>query len=921
MSIARHHAEWLSLLEISGPFLSLPALMETFPQGLDADDPDLAAELRAAYEEWADNQGGLQPDPAIHTAWVRYVLGTVLEMGAVDTADLLLSGQAIPAGLKASVAEHHETLRPDLILRAPEGGAARLLVQVYPPQQELEKPVAGRNWKAAPSTRMMELLHATQVRLGLVTNGEQWLLVSAQRGATTGYISWYASLWLEERLTLRAFRSLLGVYRFFGVPQAQTLEALLDASANDQQEVTDQLGYQVRRAVELLVQAIDRADQDRGRALLHGVSERLLYETAVSVMMRLVVLLAAEERGLLLLGDPIYDQYYAVSTLRAQLRETADRSGEELLERRYDAWCRLLAAFRAVYGGVQHENMRLPAYGGALFDPDRYPFLEGRPAGSSASAPQPADPLPINNRTVLHLLEALQMLEVQAPGGGPKQARRLSFRALDIEQIGHVYEGLLDHEARRAAEPVVGLQGAKNKEPEVPLPQLEQFGTFDAQADAPGANQLDKLLDFLEGQTGRSRSALRNALQTPHSALRTPHSAFRTPHSALRTPHSALTLRVACGNDEALYRRVRPWRGLVRDDDYGYPVVIPAGSVYVTAGPSRRATGTHYTPRSLTEPIVQHTLEPLAYVGPAEGLPREQWQLRPAAELLRLKLCDMAMGSGAFLVQMCRYMAERLLEAWQAEAVAVGAEPTADRPFAGAFAGQNLDELYTLAKRLVAERCLYGVDKNPLAVEMAKLSLWLVTLSKNKPFTFVDHALRHGDSLIGAEEDAYNRWWHSLKGTVGPLYGEETEKALHEARRLRRELQTMQVLDVQDAQRKADLLTEAEAATARIRRACDLLVGVQLLGLNQTEQEAWRQKLLIEHVGSETMTSPEAQQALVAAQKNDAFHWFVEFPEVFAQDGFSAFVGNPPFMWGMRISTYLGNDYYDYLKNNVPIQV
>ena len=74
MSVARHHAEWLSLLEISGPFLSMPVLLQAFPQGLDARDAAQAGELRAAYEEWADNQGGLRPEPEIHAAWVRYVL-------------------------------------------------------------------------------------------------------------------------------------------------------------------------------------------------------------------------------------------------------------------------------------------------------------------------------------------------------------------------------------------------------------------------------------------------------------------------------------------------------------------------------------------------------------------------------------------------------------------------------------------------------------------------------------------------------------------------------------------------------------------------------------------------------------------------------------------------------------------------------
>jgi hypothetical protein len=106
----------------------------------------------------------------------------------------------------------------------------------------------------------------------------------------------------------------------------------------------------------------------------------------------------------------------------------------------------LLAVFRMVYGGADHADLHLPAYGGRLFDPDRFPFLEGRLTGTSWQD-TPAQPLKIDNRTVLHLLNALQYLQVRV--GGIVEPRRLSFRGLDIEQIGHVYEGLLDHTARQ----------------------------------------------------------------------------------------------------------------------------------------------------------------------------------------------------------------------------------------------------------------------------------------------------------------------------------------------------------------------------------------------------------------------------------------------------------------------------------------
>src|SRR5260370_28854917 len=96
-------------------------------------------------------------------------------------------------------------------------------------------------------------------------------------------------------------------------------------------------------------------------------------------MMRLVFLFSAEERGLLLLGDPLYDQHYAVSTLRAQLRETADQHGEEVLERRLDAWCRLLTTFRAVYSRSWHDRLKLPAYRGGLFCPHTVPLFQGPP--------------------------------------------------------------------------------------------------------------------------------------------------------------------------------------------------------------------------------------------------------------------------------------------------------------------------------------------------------------------------------------------------------------------------------------------------------------------------------------------------------------------------------------------------------------
>ena len=158
-----------------------------------------------AYDEWADNQAGARPDPAIHPQWLRFVLGNVLEM----PREVLAEGPALPAGLSAHIADENETLRPDIAILSPDERKPRLLIKLYPAGQDLDKAVAGQHWTASPATRMMELLRGTGVRLGLVTNGERWMLVDAPPNETTGFASWYAALWLEEPITLRAFRSLL----------------------------------------------------------------------------------------------------------------------------------------------------------------------------------------------------------------------------------------------------------------------------------------------------------------------------------------------------------------------------------------------------------------------------------------------------------------------------------------------------------------------------------------------------------------------------------------------------------------------------------------------------------------------------------------------------------------------------------------
>jgi len=445
------------MVDVSGPFLAEPVLKQAFPQGLEQTDPSIRKQVRQAYDEWREAVDTEDSHTAlIHDAWTNLVLKRALELDEDGEGAVLRPASQMPVGsLAVPFPEHGVMLQPDFaVVDAQNDDRCCMFVAVYPPDTELSAPVKGDKWAASPAERMVELCRARDVRLGLVTNGERWMLVDAPVGGVTSFASWYAHLWGQEPITLQAFVSLLGIRRFF-VDTSEQLPALLDESLKLQDEVTDALGKQVRRAVEVLVQALDRADVDRNRELLVGVEPPELYEAALTVLMRIVFLLSAEERALLLSDDERYQAFYAVSTLRMQLRAES----EEILERRQDAWSRLLAVFRAVFGGIKHEALRLPALGGSLFDPDRFPFLEGRAKGTSWKH-HPAAPLPIDNHTVLLLLDAVQLFE----------GRTLSYRALDVEQIGYVYEGLLERTVIRAREITLDLAATKSaKNPWVTL--------------------------------------------------------------------------------------------------------------------------------------------------------------------------------------------------------------------------------------------------------------------------------------------------------------------------------------------------------------------------------------------------------------------------------------------------------------------
>ena len=338
--------------------------------------------------------------------------------------------------------------------------------------------------------------------------------------------------------------------------------------------------------------------------------------------------------------------------------------------------------------------------------------------------------------------------------------------------------------------------------------------------------------------------------------------------------------------------------GPVVDND-ATPDLVSPGSMVLQPSEERRRSGSHYTPRELTEPIVRDTLKPVLdrLRDDAGGPPTPD-------QLLDLKVCDPAMGSGAFLVEACRQMGAALVESWHHH------EAMPDD-------AKGEDEL-VLARREVARRCLYGVDRNPVAVDLAKLSLWMVTLSKDLPLTFLDHALRHGDSLVGLtnQQIASFHWKANAPTFQLGFEAMKAQEQLARAKELRRQIREAGE-DSSDRQLR-DMLDEADSAVATVRQTGDLVMVAFFDGAKPKQREEVRARLA--HVVADG-TSGEYGSDLEARRSGDPplapFHWQVEFPEVFDRDnpGFDGIVGNPPFLGGKRISTLNGPPYRDWLAS------
>lgn len=761
-------------------------------------------------------------------------------------------GPAVPVELSRTVAEHETLLAPDMAVLwngAAEGDPpAQALVAIHTRMDpDVRNQFGAGEWEASPHQRLERLLRETNVGVGILIARNTLRLIHAPRGETPGWISWpLAALGrVDGRPMLAGLKLLLGRNAFFvGAPETR-LRPLLKASRDSQNEVSEKLSGQVLGALHELMRGIHAAAPDRIEALAENDPHHL-YEGLLTCLMRLVFLLYAEDRDLLPSSadtrlKTLWESGYSMKTLYARL--LADEAlNPDTMDQRRGGWGQLLAVFRLIHDG--HLDW-IARRGGKLFDPEAFPFLEGRDRGSTRGD---AQTLPVSDGTVLRILHGLMTVDGRGLSG-ERIRERLSYRSLDVESIGSVYETVMGFTARRAAERMVALKDEKK------LPAFVGLESLLAQK----PNDRQKWLKEREAVKLSAKQA-----------------------KGVKEAVDEASLLAAL--DNAIDERASPRK-----------TPISAGTPYLQPTDERRRSGSHYTPRSLTEPIVRHALEP--------AFERIGVNASPEA-VLALKVCDPACGSGAFLVEACRQLGARLEQAWDMH--------KAEKPAIPADEDEALH-----ARRLVAQKCLYGVDRNPMAVDLARLSLWLATLARDHEFTFLDHALKHGDSLVGLtrrEIEAAN--WDASKPGL-PLYRKMIKESVDRA------------LEGREAIRNApDDVTRAvqESRHARVEHEVDPArsVGDAVIAAffsadkakarekDRATVESW----ITAHLDPRWDRIEAKAAAFRADQGWRPFHWEIEFPEVFARDnpGFDAIVGNPPFAGKNTISAGSGPRYLPWLQ-------
>lgn len=772
----------------------------------------------------------------------------------------------------------------------------KVQIRVFPCdyQADLDAPAEkGLTYRHTPQRIAERILLAAGERVGLLTNGDELRFLLSDPARPVSFISFRLNAWriLSPRDLPDGFRLLLAfldpkllVRQGEQAEKPSKLEALLDAARLKQGQITKDLRSQARKAVEQFIQGVldHPANRERFAALSAEDRERLprqLWREALILIYRLLFILRGESSGVFRFAttSPWRHTYSPGSALAEVARQLLDKGAGtgNYLEQ---GLRKLFAIFEH---GLRWTEATIVPLGGRLFGRAETPLL-AECAWSEIGCAQILDNL-------LWTQEKAKGARNAKEGAG---RRRINYADLDVEDLGRVYEALLELEPGLATEPMVRLKRAK-LEVVVPSAQGQKYRPAKITVSAEQEPSEDEPDDTEEGDESDEESSGKKS-------------------------------------KVEFVEEIAP--------EPGSP-----GKFFLRVGLGRKSSGSYYTPDSFVRFLVQETLRPQVEERSPAIDPHPE-------EILKLNVLDPAMGSGHFLVGACRFLGERLYEACRACADKglwdrIPAEVAPYLPGrvqeGQAEVGVSADRARAVCKRLVAVHCLYGVDKNELAVELAKVCLWLESQAEGMPLTFLDHRLVHGDSLTGP-------FWNHLitkpvaGGPVEDLFTAEVQEKF--GKRLAAVLTKMKWLE-QNVGATPDEIAEKQKLKGQIddelfpfRVLAMAWSGAVMLGENQCDgqYEALLKQvadhgnlpdsldedmLLMLQRGTGMEKLPTCRQELSqtlnrghgGTTSGPALSYDLTFPEVFyptgvfwERQGFHAVLGNPP--WGALQP--LGKEFY-----------
>lgn len=960
---------WWAALKHGGLFLSAPRLAELFPDPASAIPVHLVARLRGDLQRLAESP----EDATFQKALIDTVLHDIAGLRDTATTNWQRGNDVEPRFTRRAASG--EMVKPRRVYTGPNGALLPLFVD--------EEPRLGIGRGRRSVSRVVEWCRGTGHPLALLTNARQIRLlhVAAEHDA---FCEWDTAQWFEAgQLSpqVEAWQHLLAP-TLHVPPQPGALSPLLDAirrSRQGQSQLTSLLGERVRQAVEVLIHAhtpylnrqpeLDRAE---------------VYRAANLVVMRLVVGLFAEARDLFPRSNRIYETSYGLQGLWEKLAR-ASGGQPARLRTRHGAWPQVLAHFRLIHEGSPHSELPVRAYGGELFRSGAPDAPEGvrRAMHLFETACYAGDPSVMSDAEVHTLLDLLTRCAMPVRQGRSVTTVTVpvDFADLSTEYIGILYEGLLDYELHQvpvaADDPILFIN--LGDQPALPLSRLEAltgsalktfFKEFtksggaaagSGEEDAPEEEESDSVdaepADPLSPEDGEAIAA------APGDVL----EAETAPAPAVSARQRALAWARRAVVEAQLvkaYTGADPGRRAESEEKIGRAAnqlvartILPGDFFLVRWGGTRKGQGSFYTRPGLVAPTVQRTLAPLCYDLPAEPTfeeLRDPATPRSPATILDLKVCDPATGSASFPVSALRYLAEALWRSLLHHAWLVADETAGTYlPGSGLPAGEPAwfrecvrdlpgdlsaaeGTIRARLKRLIVERCLYGVDLDPLAIELARLSLWIETMDRDLPFGFLDHKFKCGNGLVGCWFDRFQDYPALALHRPTDDAGDKTHTTgVHlEKGRLSDALKTfrddtlrpalVRWIEAQDPGVFAFLQSGQSAADlqlAAIRRMEEL----HALPVHETEARAafyreqvepalaplraafdvwcalwfWPVDDLAHLPLPGTFTSPTAEALAIVARLRAQlrfFHWELEFPDVFTgpDAGFHAILGNPP---------------------------